>query len=245
MSLFLAYLYTKYRRRPVETLVSSSSRPNALNCSSLSQQAVEELRRRITGHHLSPGQRLDEAALADQLGISRTPLREALKVLSAEGLVELRPRRGCYVTELGHNDLEDIFPIMALLEGEVAREAALKASAGDLKRLGQLHAALERHAAAGDVDRYYEINYVFHEALQLIAGNRWLQQVIGDLRKRLKLSRHRSLRLEGRLQDSLAEHCALMAALRRHDGAAAERVMKVHLLAQLAALRHLAGKAAP
>lgn len=226
------------------TPASARTASAPLNRASLAQQAVEELRRRIAGSALMPGQRLDEAALADDLGISRTPLREALKVLSAEGLVEIRPRRGCYVAELGPADLDEIFPIMALLEGEVAREAALKGSAADLKRLDQLHAGLERHAAAGEVDRYYEVNYVFHDALQAIAGNRWLQHVIGDLRKLLKLSRHRSLRLEGRLAESLAEHRALMDALHRRDGDAAERVMKSHLLAQLAALRRLVAAAA-
>lgn len=226
------------------TAASARTASAPLNRTSLAQQAVEELRRRIAGSALIPGQRLDEAALADDLGISRTPLREALKVLSAEGLVEIRPRRGCYVAELGPADLDDIFPIMALLEGEVAREAALKGSAADLRRLDQLHASLERHAAAGEVDRYYEVNYVFHDALQAIAGNRWLQHVIGDLRKLLKLSRHRSLRLEGRLAESLAEHRALMDALHRRDGDAAERVMKSHLLAQLAALRRLVAAAA-
>jgi DNA-binding GntR family transcriptional regulator len=223
---------------------TDASRPASINRASLSQQAVEELRRRIAGSTLLPGQRLDEVALADDLGISRTPLREALKVLSAEGLVEIRPRRGCYVAELGPPDLEEIFPIMALLEGEVAREAAAKAAPGDLKRLDRLHAELERHAAAGEVDRYYEVNYAFHDALQAIAGNRWLQHVIGDLRKLLKLSRHRSLRLEGRLAESLAEHRALMDALHEHDGPRAERVMKAHLLAQLAALRDLVARAA-
>jgi DNA-binding GntR family transcriptional regulator len=223
---------------------TSSPRHPSINRASLSQQAVEELRRRIAANNLAPGQRLDEAALAGDLGISRTPLREALKMLSAEGLVEIRPRRGCYVAELGPADLEEIFPIMALLEGEVAREAALKGSAADLKRLDQLHASLERHAAEGDVDRYYEVNYVFHDALQAIAGNRWLQHVIGDLRKLLKLSRHRSLRLEGRLEESLGEHRALMKSLHGRDGDGAERVMKAHLLAQLAALRTLVRGAA-
>jgi DNA-binding GntR family transcriptional regulator len=228
----------------VSTAPSSRTANVPLNRASLSEQAVEELRRRIAGSALMPGQRLDEAVLADDLGISRTPLREALKVLSAEGLVEIRPRRGCYVAGLGPADLEEIFPIMALLEGEVAREAALKGSAADFRRLDQLHASLERHAAAGEVDRYYEVNYVFHDALQAIAGNRWLQHVIGDLRKLLKLSRHRSLRLEGRLAESLAEHRALMAALHRRDGDGAERVMKTHLLAQLAALRRLVAASA-
>ncbi|MFH1870941.1 MAG: GntR family transcriptional regulator [Pseudomonadota bacterium] len=210
-----------------------------VNRSSLSQQAIDLLREQIYDHRLTPGQRLDEAVLAEQLGISRTPLREALKVLSAEGLVDLQPHRGCFVTELTLRDLEEIFPIMATLEGRVAHEVAAKRTAAQLKALDALHEKLEKHAAAGDVNRYYETNYVFHDQLQECAGNRWLQIVIGDLRKLLKLSRHHSLRLEGRLASSLAEHRALMQALHRQDADAAERVMRDHLLAQLVALRKL------
>ncbi len=210
-----------------------------VNRSSLSQQAINLLRVQIYDHLLAPGQRLDEAVLADQLGISRTPLREALKVLSAEGLVDLQPHKGCFVTELTLRDLEEIFPIMATLEGRVAHEVASKRTPAQLKSLDALHDKLERYAAAGDVNRYYETNYVFHDRLQECAGNRWLQIVIGDLRKLLKLSRHHSLRLEGRLSASLAEHRALMQALHRQDADAAEQVMRVHLLAQLAALREM------
>lgn len=210
--------------------------------SSLAQQAVDLLRERIFSHELLPGRRLDEAVLAEQLGISRTPLREALKVLSTEGLIELRPRKGCYVAELLQADLEEIFPIMAMLEGGVASEVARKRTPAELKDLDALHERLERHAAAGDVDRYYETNYRFHDTLQQLAGNRWLQTVIGDLRKMLKLSRHRSLRLEGRLMESLAEHRALMKALHAGKPAQAEKVMRGHLLAQLAALRKIATK---
>lgn len=210
-----------------------------INKLSLSNQAVDLLRSRIYSHALLPGQRLDEAALAADLGISRTPLREALRVLLTEGLVHLKPRRGCFVAELTLQDLEEIFPIMAMLEGRVAYEAASKTTAADLKRLNALHDKLEKHAASGDVERYYEVNYAFHDALQEMAGNRWLQQMIGDLRKLLKLSRYRSLKLEGRLMDSLAEHRALMDALHRRDADAAQRVMHDHLLAQLAALRRM------
>lgn len=205
----------------------------------MSQQAGDLLRERIYKHALTPGQRLDEAALAEQLGISRTPLREALKVLSAEGLVDLQPHKGCFVSELTLRDLEEIFPIMATLEGRVAHEVARKRTPAQLKALDALHEKLERHAAANDVDRYYEANYLFHDQMQECAGNRWLQIVIGDLRKLLKLSRHHSLRQPGRLAASLAEHRALMQALHRQDAHAAERVMREHLLAQLVALREL------
>jgi DNA-binding GntR family transcriptional regulator len=215
---------------------------SAINSSSLCQQAVDLLRRRIDNHILAPGQRLDEVALAAELGISRTPLREALKILSAEGLVELRPRRGCYVTELTEQDLEEIFPIMSMLEGRVAYEVACKASAADLRRLDLLHEKLEHHAARGDIDRYYEANYAFHSALQEMAGSRWLQSIVTDLRKMLRLSRHRSLQLSGRLETSVAEHRALMAALRQHDGEAARQVMTTHLMAQLEALQDIAAQ---
>ncbi|MCX7145595.1 MAG: GntR family transcriptional regulator [Sulfuritalea sp.] len=195
------------------------------------------LREQIYNPKLAPGQRLDEAVLAEQLGISRTPLREALKVLSAEGLVDLQPHKGCFVTELTLRDLEEIFPIMATLEGRVAHEVASKRTPMQLKALDALHEKLEKYAAADDVNRYYETNYVFHDQLQQCAGNRWLQIVIGDLRKLLKLSRHHSLRLEGRLAASLAEHRALMKALHWQNADAAEQIMRGHLLAQLEALR--------
>ena len=191
----------------------------------MSQQAIELLREQIYDHVLTPGQRLDEAVLAERLGISRTPLREALKVLSTEGLVDLQPHKGCFVTELTLRDLDEIFPIMAMLEGRVAHEVAAKRTPAQLKALDALHEKLEKHAAAGDVNRYYETNYVFHHQMQECAGNRWLQVVIGDLRKLMKLSRHHSLRLEGRLEASLAEHRALMKALHAQDADGAERLM--------------------
>lgn len=201
------------------------------------------LREQIYNHILAPGQRLDEAMLASQLGISRTPLREAVKMLGAEGLVEVRPRKGCFVAELTLQDLEEIFPIMAMLEGRVAYEVAGKRSVQQLKSLDTLHQKLERRAASEDVNGYYETNYLFHDYMQECAGNRWLQTVIGDLRKLMKLSRHHSLRLEGRLSASLNEHRALMKALQSQDADAAERIMRDHLLAQLAALRELTGAA--
>lgn len=218
--------------------------PNrSITRSSLANQALDVLRARIFSHALEPGQRLDETALAEELGISRTPLREALKTLSAEGLVELQPHRGCFVTELSLQDLREIFPLMAMLEGQVAHAVARNADAAQLKVLDGLHEKLERHAATGHVDRYYVTNYEFHESLQNFAGNRWLGMVIGDLRKMLKLSRHRSLRFEGRLQDSLAEHRALIAALHSRDADAAERIMRGHLLAQLSALEQMSAAA--
>lgn len=206
-------------------------------------QVAERLRSRIFAHELAPGGWIDEQALAGEYGISRTPLREALKVLAAEGLVVLKPRRGCYVAELSERDIDEVFPVMAMLEGRVAEEATRRATPADLGRLQAIHDELERHAAANDADRFFETNQRFHAALQEIAGNRYLAQLIDDARKVIKLTRRDSLRLEGRLRQSLAEHRGILEALRGGDPNAAGRRMHDHLLSGRAALARLAKSA--
>ncbi len=205
----------------------------------LYEQVAERLRTRIYAHDLAPGAWIDEQSLADEFGISRTPMREALKVLAAEGLVVLKPRRGCYVAEMSERDLDEIFPVLALLEGRVAEEAARRLTSAEFSRLAQIHAELERHAAANDADRFFEANQAFHNALQKLAGNRWLSQLIDDTRKFLKLTRRDSLRLDGRIHQSLAEHREIIAALERRDAAAAALSMHNHILSGRAALSRL------
>ena len=211
----------------------------SLAAPALYQQVAERLRNRIFAHELAPGAWVDEQTLAEEFGISRTPLREALKVLAAEGLVQLKPRRGCYVTEVSEQDLDEIFPVMALLEGRCAREATAQGNGADLQRLAAIHADLERHAAANDADRFFETNQEFHQALQELAGNRWLTQLIEETRKFIKLTRRDSLNLDGRLKQSLAEHRNILAAVRRHDADEAGRLMHDHLLSGRAALARL------
>lgn len=202
----------------------------------LYQEVAERLRQRIFAHELLPGTWVDEQKLAEQYGISRTPLREALKVLASEGLVVLKPRRGCYVTEIAPQDLDDIFPLIALLEGRCAAEAVGKMSPADLSQLGKIHARLEKSAQENRMADFFEANQEFHKTIQELAGNRWLLQVIQDLRKVLKLSRLHSLSLEGRLQQSLQEHQAIMAALEAKDAEQAEKLMHDHLLSGREAL---------
>ncbi|MHB1373851.1 MAG: GntR family transcriptional regulator [Thauera sp.] len=211
----------------------------------LYQEVAERLRQRIFSHELPPGTWVDEQALAEHYGISRTPLREALKVLASEGLVTLKPRRGCYVTEISERDLDEVFSVMSLLEGECARASARKASESDLTRLRAIHAELEKAAAATDIDGFFEANQAFHVALQQIADNRWLLQVIADLRKVIKLSRHHSLFSEGRLEQSLVEHREILQALLARDGERAEERMRTHILSGRAALARIAGAKLP
>lgn len=206
----------------------------------LYQEVAERLRERIFSHELQPGTWVDEQALAEQYGISRTPLREALKVLASEGLVTLKPRRGCYVTEISDRDLDEIFTVMAMLEGECARASAKRASESDLARLQSIHADLEQAAGRQDIDRFFEANQAFHQAVQQIADNRWLLHVIEDLRKVIKLSRHHSLFSEGRLEQALAEHREILDALLERDADAAEARMRDHIRSGRAALERIA-----
>ena len=208
---------------------------------SLHDEVAAQLRERIFSGELSPGAFLDEVALSSQFKISRTPLREALKVLTAEGLVRHEPRRGCFVNQVTAKDLDEIFPVIALLEGRCAHEAALHASDTDLEALQLLHDKLARHAKARRINDYYAANFEIHEAIIRLADNRWLAQVIGDLRKIVKLARLQQLHAPGRLDQSLAEHLAVFAALRARDAEGAEAAMRTHLTRQRTALRDLAG----
>jgi DNA-binding GntR family transcriptional regulator len=192
-------------------------------------EVADRLRRLIQSHAMAPGEWIDEQALATQYGISRTPLREALKVLATEGMVVLKPRRGCYVAQINGGDLDEIYPVMALLEGESAANAARLATDADLAELAALHDSLERCAATRDVEGFFHANQRFHLRIHDIAGNRRLAQMIDELRAVLKLQRHDSLYLEGRLVASLEEHRALMAALRARDVDAARATMQRHI----------------
>ena len=207
---------------------------------SLHDEVAAQLRDRIFDGELLPGSFLDEASLAEQMRISRTPLREALKVLTAEGLVRHEPRRGSFVNEATEKDLDEIFPVIALLEGRCAYEAARNATDADLQALEALHDKLNRHARARRINDYYAVNFTIHEAIIALADNRWLAQVIGDLRKIVKLARLQQLHAPGRLEQSLTEHMALFAALKARDAEGAEAAMRTHLTRQREALRELA-----
>ncbi len=207
---------------------------------SLHEEVAVMLRDRIFDGSLAPGVFIDEVALCNTLKISRTPLREALKVLAVEGLVRHEPRRGSFVSEVTEQDLDEIFPVMALLEGRCAFEAARHASDADLAALDILHERLKAHAGAGRLNDYYATNFSIHEAIITLANNRWLAMVIADLRKILKLARLQQLRAPGRLAQSLNEHLAIYAALRARDCAGADAAMRTHLTRQREALRELA-----
>ena len=195
----------------------------------LYEDVAERLREQIFSHELAPGSWLDEQSLAVAFGISRTPMREAIKVLASEGLVTTKMNKGAYVTEVDRRDLEQIFTVLSLLEGQAAKETALKATEAQLTQLDNLHHRLEKAAADRDLEQFFEINVKFHELIQEIAGNKWMNGVIVDLRKVLKLQRRNSLANGGRLHQSLLEHRQILQAILKRDPIAAEAAMRKHL----------------
>ena len=210
------------------TLASSlASASPRLRESALYEQVAERLRGRILAHTLAPGSWIDEQALATEYGISRTPLREALKVLAAEGLVTMKLRRGAYVTEVSERDLAEVFHLLALLESDAATTVATSATDAELAELQALHEHLE--STVNDRDAFFRANEQFHIRLLQIADNRWRLQLVNDLRKVMKLNRHHSLFKQGRLKASLAEHRQIMAALMARNAAKVQKLMQQHI----------------
>lgn len=207
---------------------------------SLHDDVASQLRRYIFDGQLLPGSFIDEVTLCELWSISRTPLREALKVLTAEGLLRHEPRQGCFVNEVTAQDLDEIFPVIALLEGRCAFDATHGATPADIQALEVWHERLKAHASAGRINDYYEANYAIHEAIIQLANNKWLAQTIADLRKILKLARLQQLHAPGRLKQSLKEHLAIFAAMKAGDAEGADAAMRNHLLQQREALRDLA-----
>lgn len=202
----------------------------SLSPRALYEEVAELLRQRIFKRELEPGSWIDELKIAEAYGISRTPLREALKVLAAEGLVTMKVRRGAYVTEVSERDLADVYHLLGLLEADAAGVVASAATSAQIEILQSLHQELEASAKPGkqDRERFFEINERFHMRLLEIANNRWRDQMVADLRKVMKLNRHNSLLKSGRIEESLNEHRALMAAILARDPALARQRMQEH-----------------
>jgi DNA-binding GntR family transcriptional regulator len=203
-----------------------TAEPQRIASRALYQEVADRLREQIFSRRLEPGSWIDELALAEQFGISRTPMREALKVLAVEGLVTMKLRRGAFVAEMSRQDVAQVYHLLALLESDAAARVAEVADAAQREELEALHDALEKRVRQRDA--FFAANERFHMALLRIAGNRWAEQIVTDLRKVMKLNRHHSLFKHGRLADSLAEHRALMQAIERRNGDEARRLMRTH-----------------
>jgi DNA-binding GntR family transcriptional regulator len=216
-------------QRPLERPLPATASPTErqpLHARALYQDVAERLRQKIFNREIEPGGWIDEQRIAAEYGISRTPLREALKVLAVEGLVTMKLRRGAYVTEMSSSDVSQVYHLMALLEADAAGRAATQATDADIAELQALHDRLESQVQQRDA--FFATNEEFHLRLLALAGNRWSAQIVQDLRKVMKLNRQLSLFKQGRLAESLAEHRAVMAAIAARQPEAAARLMRAH-----------------
>ena len=210
----------------VDKFSANPSPSTSLARRALYLDVADRLREQIFARLLEPGSWIDEMKLAAELGISRTPLREALKLLAVEGLVTMKVRRGAFVADTSRDDVAQVYHLLSLLESDAAASVAAGASDTQRAELLALHRQLE--AQARQRDAFFATNEAFHLALLRMAGNRWAEQIVADLRKVMKLNRHHSLFKQGRLTDSLAEHRALMQAIDARDADAAGRLMREH-----------------
>ena len=207
--------------------------------SSLHVEVTDRLREMIYERSLPPGERIDELGLSARLGTSRTPLREALKVLAHEGLVRLVPGRGAFVVELSASEAESLFPVLGLLQSRCAAEAVRRQTPEDIAALDTLLASLENAVTGNRLTDYYRAVDGFHERLQAMAANPWLTRSITDLGRFLQMVRTLMPLPENRLRQSMAEYRTLMKAIHRGDADAAEQIVYLQAMAQQRAWRML------
>lgn len=201
----------------------------AVGRAGLHDRMAEQLRRMIVRRELEPGAAVAEAKLCVDLGVSRTPLREALKVLAAEGLVELRPNRSPRISTMRPTEIVELFEAVSGIERVAAEFAAQRLTATELKRLATLQARMERHHEAGQLDPYFQLNQTIHRAIVTGAKNPTLAAAHGWLMGRAERARYSALGTRGRLEESILEHRAVLDALQRRDTVAAGQLLGKHV----------------
>jgi DNA-binding GntR family transcriptional regulator len=207
---------------------------------SLAQEVAKRIREMIRKGTLKKGDRIVEKSLSQAMGISRTPFREALRLLSSEGLVQLVPNKGAYVAQPSMKDIREMFWVMSILEGKCARLCAKRTDEVGLQKLDDLYRKLEKQYQDQNHEGYMDVNHRYHSLVQDLAGNKILSEVIDNLRQKILLYRYRQIYQPDRLKASMQEHSELQKAFREKNPAAAERLMQAHLLRQCEALESLA-----
>lgn len=195
--------------------------------SSQGQDAYGRLLEEIRTGRLRPGERLTETDIAARLGISRTPVREAIRLLESDGLVTHTPRVGATVRSLDHAEITELYEMRAVLEGTAARFAARAAYDSETAELEAINR--EMTGATGDVARLYALNLRFHAVLLDAARNRFLVRAVQSIQKALLILGPSTMEESGRAERAIAEHAGIIAALKAHDGAAAEQAMRDHI----------------
>lgn len=208
------------------------------NGGSIQARVIAEMRRRIIAGELLPGEPLSELALADEFGVSRTPVREALKQLQTEGLIEIRPRVGTFVTTPSRREITELFEMKELLEGAAARLLAQRGRVPEIDQLEESLREADRAVARDDKERYAELVQEFHDLLIRGADNTKLEAHYRMLMNQLAYSRlvATSLSQPGRPLQSDREHHLVLELILAKDSDNAERVMREHVRASRSAL---------
>ncbi|MDF1606689.1 GntR family transcriptional regulator [Hoeflea sp. YIM 152468] len=192
----------------------------------------ERIEQMIVTGDFADGERLDEVKLAEQFGVSRTPLREAFQSLAASGLLTLKAHRGAFIRHPDFVELVEMFEVMAEIEAMCGFRAARHVTESQMTAIGVTIEACEAAIAEGDFDEYYRENETFHHLLYEASGNRFLAREAARLHKRLKPYRRLQLRANGRMLQSMREHRAVFAALKRSDSKAAAATLRLHVAIQ-------------
>ncbi|HEY8521646.1 MAG TPA: GntR family transcriptional regulator [Gammaproteobacteria bacterium] len=200
-------------------------------------EVAGRLRDMITHGVLLPGSRLNERALTERFGISRTPLREALKVLSAEGLVTLLPNRGAIVATVTRKDAEDMFQVMSALEALGGELACRRASVNDLAEIQALHEQMRVYHAEGALDDYFEVNQRIHQKIIDCSGNRELADAYRRIAVRIRRVRYMANLSKERWHEAMEEHEQILAALLARDGERLKALLAAHLDNKLKVVR--------
>ena len=214
---------------PAYTRPAVEEAPRRLRRTPFTEQAYEQIRRRILANELPPGTQLLEQQLADNLGMSRTPVREAVMRLAREGLVEVRPRHGIRVLPVSASDMREIYEILTALEAAAAEACASRGlNDEEMARLTDAVEAMDVALAADDLDAWAAADEVFHRALTELGGNRRLQAFVNTTWDQAHRARMVTLRLRPKPVGSNDAHRAVVAAIAARDPDTARRLHRLH-----------------
>jgi DNA-binding GntR family transcriptional regulator len=212
---------------------------------SLHDEVVSRVRDMIVEGHLSFGTRIHEGRLCEQLGVSRTPLREALKVLATEGLVDLSPNRGAIVREVTPKDMRDMLRVLGQLEALAGELVCAAASDADIAAIHDMHKRMMGHYAARNRMEYFKLNQAIHSAFVRLADNPPLQAMHENLQARIKRVRYVGNDRDEQWEAAVDDHEKMIAALLVRDGPVLGRVLRGHLERTWDRVRNVLGLTEP
>ncbi|MGE0003979.1 MAG: GntR family transcriptional regulator [Parvibaculaceae bacterium] len=212
---------------------------------SLHGELVDLLHDMIREGELRAGDKIKEQALCLRFGVSRTPLREALKVLASEGLIILAPNRGASVAQITRQEIDELFPIMGALEALAGELACAHIDEGGIERIRKMHDQMVRHYEKRQEGPYLKLNRAIHEAIFAAAGNGMLTQLYETMLVRTHSVRFTAKKSPSRWREAVEDHVRMVAALEARDGAALSAILKVHLAHKAAMVHEFLNETAP